>query len=54
MRIVIGEDSALFREGLARLLVDAGHDVVGTAPDADELLTVVRTTRPDLAVVDVR
>lgn len=54
MRIVIGEDSALFREGLARLLADAGHEIVGRAPDADTLLSVVAETLPDLAVVDVR
>ncbi|MEV8375289.1 response regulator transcription factor [Kribbella sp. NPDC056861] len=54
MRIVIGEDSALFREGLARLLIDAGHEVVGRAGDAVTLLTVVAETEPDLAVIDVR
>ncbi|MDX6263442.1 MAG: hypothetical protein QOH84_5130 [Kribbellaceae bacterium] len=54
MRIVIGEDSALFREGLARLLDDAGHDVVGRAGDAVSLLTVVADTSPDLAVIDIR
>lgn len=54
MRIVIGEDSALFREGLASLLDDAGHDVVAKAPDAVALVEAVRQLRPDLAVVDVR
>ncbi|MFC9690138.1 response regulator [Kribbella sp. NPDC056951] len=54
MRIVIGEDSALFREGLARLLDDAGHEVVGRAADAVSLLTVVAETLPDLAVIDIR
>jgi len=54
VRLVIGEDSALFREGLRRLLVDAGHDVVDVAPDAPSLVETVRRTRPDLAVVDVR
>ena len=54
MRIVIGEDSALFREGLARLLADAGHEVVGRAGDADTLVTVVSETEPDLAVIDIR
>ena len=54
MRIVIGEDSALFREGLASLLVDAGHEVVGRAADADSLMEVVASTEPDLAVIDVR
>ena len=54
MRIVIGEDSALFREGLARLLEDAGHEVVAKAPDAPALLEAVAEHEPDLAVVDVR
>jgi DNA-binding NarL/FixJ family response regulator len=54
MRIVIGEDSALFREGLASLLADAGHEVVGKAPDAPTLIDTVKRTEPDLAIVDIR
>jgi DNA-binding NarL/FixJ family response regulator len=54
VRVVIGEDSALFREGLARLLEDAGHDVVARAGDAPSLVAAVRENRPDLAIVDVR
>lgn len=54
MRIVIGEDSALFREGLARLLEDAGHEVVGRAADAPTLVETVEREQPDLAVIDVR
>ena len=54
MRIVIGEDSALFREGLARLLEDAGHEVVGRAADAVTLLEAVEREQPDLAIIDVR
>jgi DNA-binding NarL/FixJ family response regulator len=54
MRVVIGEDSALFREGLARLLVDAGHEVVAKAPDADTLVAAVHETMPDVAVIDIR
>ena len=54
MRIVIAEDSVLLRAGLTGLLADAGHEVVGTVDNADELLTVVGRHRPDLAVVDVR
>jgi DNA-binding NarL/FixJ family response regulator len=54
MRIVIGEDSALFREGLARLLVDAGHEIVAKAGDADALEAAVHAARPDVAIIDVR
>jgi DNA-binding NarL/FixJ family response regulator len=54
VRIVIGEDSALFREGLARLLADAGHEIAGLAVDAPSLLTTVAETTPDLAVIDIR
>ena len=54
MRIVIGEDSALFREGLARLLEDAGHDVVGLAADATALVELVAERQPELVVIDVR
>ncbi|MET9271123.1 response regulator transcription factor [Kribbella sp. NPDC003557] len=54
MRIVIGEDSALFREGLARLLADAGHEIAGLAADAPSLMTVVAETSPELAVIDIR
>jgi DNA-binding NarL/FixJ family response regulator len=54
MRVVIGEDSALFREGLARLLADTGEDIVATAVDAPSLVEAVRRHRPDVAVIDVR
>ena len=54
MRIVIAEDSALFREGLASLLTDAGHDIVARVPDAVTLVDAVRDLRPDLAIIDVR
>ena len=54
MRIVIAEDTVLLREGLAGLLEDAGHEVVGRAGDADALLALVGEHTPDLAVVDVR
>jgi DNA-binding NarL/FixJ family response regulator len=54
VRIVIGEDSALFREGLAALLVDAGHDVVAKANDAPALVAAVEAADPDLAIIDVR
>jgi DNA-binding NarL/FixJ family response regulator len=54
VRIVIGEDSALFREGLARLLEDAGHAIVAKAEDAPSLVAAVKQQQPDLAVVDIR
>jgi DNA-binding NarL/FixJ family response regulator len=54
LRIVVADNDALLREGIASLLVDAGHDVVGRAVDADDLLLKVRSYRPDIAIVDVR
>lgn len=54
MRVVIGEDSALFREGLAALLESAGHEVVGRAADGDAAVAQVLAHRPDIAVLDVR
>ncbi|MGW3497044.1 response regulator transcription factor [Streptomyces sp. NPDC001020] len=54
MRVVIGEDSALFREGLARLLADAGYEVVAKTHNAPELISAVTATHPDLAVIDIR
>jgi serine/threonine-protein kinase len=54
VRVVIADDVMLMREGLARLLGDAGFEVVGKAADADELLRRVEATHPDVAVVDIR
>ncbi len=54
MRILIAEDSVLLREGLVRLLTDAGHDIVHTTGDATDLLGAVSAHEPDLAIVDVR
>ncbi len=54
MRIVIAEDSVLLREGLATLLRTAGHDVVASVGDGEELLDAVRRHDPDLSIVDVR
>jgi len=54
MRVVIAEDAAMFREGLARLLEDRGHQVCAAVADAEALLAAVATQRPDVAVVDVR
>ena len=54
MRVVIADDSALWREGLARLLEGAGVEVVSLIGDADALEEAVERLRPDVAVVDVR
>jgi DNA-binding NarL/FixJ family response regulator len=54
MRIVIADDTVLLREGAARLLEEAGHEVVAQAGDADDLLRKVRAHEPDVAVIDVR
>lgn len=54
MRVVIADDMMLIRSGLARLLGDAGIDVVGEASDANELVKLVALERPDVAVVDIR
>ena len=54
MRIVIADDEALLREGLARLLEDAGFEVAGRCGDADALLRMVEARRPEVAIVDIR
>jgi DNA-binding NarL/FixJ family response regulator len=54
VRVVIAEDSLLFREGLARVLQDAGFEVVAQAGDAASLHHAVIRTKPDVAIVDVR
>ena len=54
MRVAIAEDSVLLREGLVRLLDDAGFDVVGECTDAEGLMRSVRSDRPDVAIVDIR
>jgi len=54
MRVFVADDSFLFREGLVRLLGEAGLDVVGQAENADDLVTGVDEIRPDVAIVDIR
>jgi DNA-binding NarL/FixJ family response regulator len=54
LRVIVADDSALLREGTARLLEDGGFDVVAQAGDADELLLRVRSYHPDVAIVDIR
>jgi DNA-binding NarL/FixJ family response regulator len=53
-RVVVADDDVLLREGVASLLDRSGFDVVGQAGDAVELLALVRSTRPDLAIIDIR
>lgn len=54
MRVVIADDSVLLREGLRRLLIEAGHEIVDCVGDGDALLRVLDESRPDLAVIDIR
>ena len=54
MRVVVADDAMIIRDGLTRLLRDAGVTVVAKAADADELLRHVELARPDVAVVDIR
>ena len=54
MRVVIADDSVLLREGVSRLLAEAGFEVVGQAGEVDELLREVAEKEPDVAIVDIR
>jgi DNA-binding NarL/FixJ family response regulator len=54
LRVVIGEDDVLLREGISRLLAEAGYDVVAQTGDADDFLRRTLAHRPDVAVVDVQ
>ena len=54
LRVVVADDSTLLREGVVRLLEEAGLEVVGQAADGEDLLRKVRAHKPDVAVVDVR
>ncbi len=54
MRVIVADDEVLLREGLARLLTEAGFEVAGKAGDAPELLRLVERRRPDLVVVDIK
>ena len=54
MRIVVADDSVLLREGVVRLLEEAGFEVVAQAGDAEDLLRKVGAHKPDVAIVDVR
>ena len=54
MRVIVADDEVLLREGLARLLAEAGFEVAGKAGDATELLRLVELRHPDLVVVDIK
>lgn len=54
LRIVVADDSLLLREGIVRVLERSGHQVVGVAGDATQLLAIVDSIRPDVAIVDIR
>jgi len=54
VRVIVVEDQALLRDGLVRLFTDKGHDVVGSAGDANGLADLVAATEPDLVVLDLR
>jgi DNA-binding NarL/FixJ family response regulator len=54
VRVVIADDEALLREGLARLLEDAGFEVAGRCGDAEALLRMIEARKPDVAIVDIR
>jgi DNA-binding NarL/FixJ family response regulator len=54
VRVILADDSMLLREGLARLLAEAGFEVVGQAADGDELVALVAAQQPDVAIVDIR
>lgn len=54
MRIAVADDAVILREGLARLLSEAGFDVVGLAATAEELYELIENDRPDVAIIDIR
>jgi DNA-binding NarL/FixJ family response regulator len=54
MRVVLADDSVLLREGIARLLQDAGFEVVGQVDNPDDLLRRIGFSKPDVAIVDIR
>jgi DNA-binding NarL/FixJ family response regulator len=54
MRVALADDAVILREGLSRLLEEAGFEVVGLAADAEALLELVESTQPDVAIIDIR
>ena len=54
MRVALADDAVILREGLSRLLTEAGFEVVGLAADAEALLELIERTQPDVAIIDIR
>jgi DNA-binding NarL/FixJ family response regulator len=54
LRVIVADDSVLLREGVTRLLGEAGFDVVGQAADGEELMRKVKAHKPDVAIIDIR
>jgi DNA-binding NarL/FixJ family response regulator len=54
VRVVLADDAVILREGLSRLLTEAGFEIVGVAADGGELLELVERSQPDVAIVDIR
>jgi DNA-binding NarL/FixJ family response regulator len=54
MRVAVADDAVILREGLSRLLTEAGFEIVGLAADGDALLELIERTRPDVAIIDIR
>jgi DNA-binding NarL/FixJ family response regulator len=54
VRVIVADDSVLLREGVARLLEEAGFEVVGQAGDGEDLMRKVKAHKPDIAIIDIR
>jgi DNA-binding NarL/FixJ family response regulator len=54
MRVALADDAVILREGLSRLLEEAGFEVVGLAAEAEALLELIERTQPDAAIIDIR
>jgi DNA-binding NarL/FixJ family response regulator len=54
VRVIVADDSVLLREGVTRLLEEAGFEVVGQAADREELMRKTRAHKPDIAIIDIR
>lgn len=54
MRVILADDQAVIRMGLRAMLVEAGHEVVGTATNGKAAVTLVQTTKPDLVILDIK